>query len=178
MTPENVRELVEFVNGSNLQVERAVTEWFEKNPVEETVVGLSDDQVTRMCKLLDIEHLEDALKEWLKAQSFSQQFVIDWGVAPRNATYAKISCGFYAEDNFRIGGYGIEVFERSTPKVAVGQVWKFVADGQDFTVSELAAVSVNGSFVDCIGVKNNFGKSCFYALEDFLAKFEGGSRCK
>jgi len=117
--------------------------------------------------------LYDDYQSLLVDKANTSQFEPNWDDVPVTAKYVRVVLSYLREDFMSVSSDEVLAqFERPKPKVTVGQVWKFVADDQDFTVSELAAVWVIDKFVGCIGVKNAFDESCFYSHEDFLAKFE------
>ena len=84
MNKEKVRELAYLLIGRDTgSVDskcKIITEWFEQNPVEPVVVGLSDEQLQDFYTYYlfkpnhtkSLTNLEFAYKEWAKTQTFTQ----------------------------------------------------------------------------------------------------------
>ena len=77
MNKEKVRELVTLVYSEvfNPNREDVVMEWFEQNPVEPVVVGLSDEQIIILGEVIRSRPNESetlVIHDWLKTQTFAQ----------------------------------------------------------------------------------------------------------
>ena len=79
MNKEKVRELAYLLIGRDTgSVDskcKIITEWFEQNPVEPVVVGLSDEQIIILGEVIRSRPNESetlVIRDWLKTQTFAQ----------------------------------------------------------------------------------------------------------
>jgi hypothetical protein len=191
MNKEKVRDLARYLHTNFGGTEKLITEFFEQNPQELVVVGLSDEQVERLQIELELEGgwWHKKIQDWLKTQNIvlpfsnqqlndiedykewykTQQLTPNWNDAPKSATHCRLILDWCNKEHQTVRGDLIFEEQRPAPKVEVGQVWKYKEFDEDVKIIFVSEQSV--------GIVMRHNEEEFNKLDHFLAKFElaGGS---
>jgi hypothetical protein len=207
MKKEQISELCNFVFEDspfkpNGWVSERITEWFEQNPTESIVVGLTDEQVRNFYRKSNKSWDREGVfvseyRKWAETETFTQpqpqSFQPNWDDAPEWANYYIIEASgtrkWYERSNADKSAYfGKEqadyknklIFKRPkplAPKVAEGKYFRKHDEFlQEVDVLHIGDMVVNGDYLSSV-VFNINGTIRTMTAEDFLAKFErvGGS---
>jgi len=163
--------------------EWAETQNFTQPEVKETVVGLSDEQVDEILIVFNKPlngHYARYFKNYLETKTFPQpnQFEPNWDDAPPNTTCATVKVHYFDLEDTNIGWKTLSQVKRPqpTPKVEVGQVWKYANDREYVieTVGRLKNYENGGdAWFSCVTYRSLDDDEIYTRiLFDFLAKFE------
>ena len=192
MNKEQIEKLIDDANLSSTASFR-IREWFEQNPIEPVVAGLSDEQVD---DFIDTWHKSDryyavgVYRDWAKTQTFAQpqQSQPNWDDAPVWAEWLaqdeNSGWTWYETRPKEVRGYfstkdrcentvlkstnwkeSVQRRPIPAPVVEVGQVWK--SKRYDDVTSEI--IKIEG---DSLSLWNEFLGKHEIELSDFLAKFK------
>lgn len=201
MNKEQIEDLANYIWEGGLHladIKGSIDYWFEQNPQEPVVVGLSDEQADSFLTFWheqDSCNYIDVYKDWAKTQTFAQpqQLTPNWDDAPADANFITIdNDGMRAwhklKPEFDIvhgtwgsdGSNGIifndnsqKLFKRPTqptPKVEVGQVWTNIKTGKSYVIYCLTKTKITNEWIESVSYQ--LGEEIYTRkLEDFLAKF-------
>ena len=179
---QKVRELRHLVMKSDGadNVVIAFTEWLEQNLPEPIVVGLSDEQIGIFGECFDYSRSADdaeiQLTGFLKTETFAQpqKFTPNWDDAPRDAVEYSVIEYYTTKEGNTCKSVTLHEEQRPKPTPQVGQVWKHVKNGTDYTIRILGGLYKNDKdWEECITYQSNASDD-FYTrtLTDFLSRFE------
>jgi hypothetical protein len=155
-----------------------------KSQQKEVVVGLSDEQVFRVAKIMGYSSdsiTVDRINTYLKTQTFTQSqqlfmpFSPDWTDVPDDIVLWRV-CFEWLNENHNVVRSDVLQPEIKRPKptqqVEVGQVWMHKNTLNEYYIKSLGQMKFNGEWHDSVTYEYDETDEFTRPLSDFLAKFE------